>query len=210
MNKLLTISELAKRLSLHPDTIRKWESLGYISSIKTIGGHRRYMESDVEHLKHQMKFPVKEAFSSPFSEISNAWYRRDKFLYWKRFVEANRHNPEVAGKPDEIYKRQGAEMALLALDKLKDEEWASLDKIDETLKPVYDWYRQNHEYFWESSCVGKNPPPMNPERERIAYMLDGIHHTLWGITGIAPHGEKNVLKGNGSFPHEREAQQGVA
>jgi hypothetical protein len=237
--KLLTISELAKKLSLHPDTIRKYELLGYVTSIRTIGGHRRYVESEVERLQHQMKFPRRESI---LSEAMDTWFRKDRFIYWKRFVELNALNPEVANKPDEICHRQGAEMALQALSKLNDEDWASFDKIDEVLKPVCDWYRKNHEYHCESilyaTCEvlkngthqaikdGKNVTSEAVETSEkhyrrmleklgmkeatqaklnaIAYQLDGIRHVLWGSTGIAPHGEKSVLEGNGSFPHERE------
>lgn len=203
MDKLLTISELAAKLSLHPDTIRKWEALGHVTSLKTVGGHRRYMETEVERLKHKMKFPIEDGLFEN-SDAKEAWLRKDKFIYWKGFVEAHRHNPEVQDKQDEINKRRGSEMVLSALSGLSDEDWASIDKIDEALRPVYVWYRQNHEYFWETSFVGKIPMPMTPDRERTAHQLDGIHHILWGLNGIAPHGEKSVLQGGGSFPNERE------
>lgn len=240
--KLLTVSELAEKLSFHPDTIRKYDQLGFITSIRTIGGHRRYLESEVERLQHQMKFPRREGF---FSEAINTWFRKDRFIYWKRFVEFNILNPETANKPDELGKRQGSEMALQALGKLNDEDWASLDKMDEVLKPVYDWYRKHHEYYHESimntticevlrngthQAINKDGKNITREvalesREKhhqsmleklymkeatqdkldvIAHQLDGIRHVLWGITGIAPHGEENVLEGNGSFPHERK------
>ena len=146
--KLLTISELAEKLSLHPDTIRKYELLGYVTPIRTIGGHRRYVESEVDNLRHKMTLPRQGGL---FSTAMDTWCRKDKFIYWKRFVEFHVHNPEVANKQDETCYRQGSEMVLQCLSALTDEDWASYDEIDKVLEPVYEWYRKNHKYYWERS-----------------------------------------------------------
>lgn len=41
-NNLLTISQASKLLHVSQRTLRNWEKDGKISSIKTVGGHRRY------------------------------------------------------------------------------------------------------------------------------------------------------------------------
>lgn len=46
MDRTLTIGELADLKAVSVDTIRRWEKAGKISSIRTDGGHRRYLLSD--------------------------------------------------------------------------------------------------------------------------------------------------------------------
>lgn len=59
---LLTTNQAAKQLSMSAETLRRWESMGRIVSQRTEGGHRRFLESDVEKLlreinqgKHQQR-----------------------------------------------------------------------------------------------------------------------------------------------------------
>jgi len=47
---LLTPAEAAKRLSVSPITLRKWADKGLIQAQITLGGHRRYLLSEVERL----------------------------------------------------------------------------------------------------------------------------------------------------------------
>lgn len=54
MSKFLTPKQAASVLSVHPETLRKWESKGRISSQRTPGNHRRFLEQDVADLKKQM------------------------------------------------------------------------------------------------------------------------------------------------------------
>ena len=49
--KLLTTREAAKRLGVGTTTIKRWSDEGLLSCAKTIGGHRRYRESDILALK---------------------------------------------------------------------------------------------------------------------------------------------------------------
>lgn len=48
---MLTPKQAAEILSVHPETLRRWEQEGKINSTKTAGGHRRFLESDVEGFK---------------------------------------------------------------------------------------------------------------------------------------------------------------
>jgi putative resolvase len=50
MERLLTVSEACKRLGIHSNTLRKWDRLGKIKVVRTIGGRRRIPESEVERL----------------------------------------------------------------------------------------------------------------------------------------------------------------
>lgn len=47
---LLTPSEVAELFRVDPKTVTRWARAGKLSSIRTLGGHRRYRESEVRGL----------------------------------------------------------------------------------------------------------------------------------------------------------------
>lgn len=47
---LLTPSEVASLFRVDPKTVTRWAKAGKLSSIRTLGGHRRYRESEVQAL----------------------------------------------------------------------------------------------------------------------------------------------------------------
>lgn len=47
---LLTPSEVATLFRVDPKTVTRWAKAGKLSSIRTLGGHRRYLESEVREL----------------------------------------------------------------------------------------------------------------------------------------------------------------
>jgi len=48
--KLLTPSEVASPFRVDPKTVTRWAKAGKLTSIRTLGGHRRYRESEVRNL----------------------------------------------------------------------------------------------------------------------------------------------------------------
>ena len=48
--KLLTPSEVASLFRVDPKTVNRWAKAGKLTSIRTLGGHRRYRESEVRNL----------------------------------------------------------------------------------------------------------------------------------------------------------------
>jgi excisionase family DNA binding protein len=48
--KLLTPSEVAALFRVDPKTVTRWAKAGKLSSIRTLGGHRRYRESEIRDL----------------------------------------------------------------------------------------------------------------------------------------------------------------
>ena len=48
--KLLTPAEVAALFRVDPKTVTRWAKSGKLSSIRTLGGHRRYWESEVRGL----------------------------------------------------------------------------------------------------------------------------------------------------------------
>lgn len=47
---LLTPAEVAAMFRVDPKTVTRWAKAGKLSSIRTLGGHRRYRESEVREL----------------------------------------------------------------------------------------------------------------------------------------------------------------
>jgi excisionase family DNA binding protein len=48
--KLLTPAEVASLFRVDPKTVTRWAKAGKLTSIRTLGGHRRYRESEVRAL----------------------------------------------------------------------------------------------------------------------------------------------------------------
>jgi excisionase family DNA binding protein len=47
---LLTPAEVASLFRVDPKTVTRWAKAGKLTSIRTLGGHRRYKESEVRTL----------------------------------------------------------------------------------------------------------------------------------------------------------------
>ena len=47
---LLTPAEVAALFRVDPKTVTRWAKAGKLSSIRTLGGHRRYRETEVRSL----------------------------------------------------------------------------------------------------------------------------------------------------------------
>lgn len=48
--RLLTPAEVASLFRVDPKTVTRWAKAGKLNSIRTLGGHRRYKESEVKTL----------------------------------------------------------------------------------------------------------------------------------------------------------------
>lgn len=47
-NDLFTPAEVAALFRVNPKTVTRWARAGKISTIRTLGGHRRFLRSDIE------------------------------------------------------------------------------------------------------------------------------------------------------------------
>jgi len=50
MKDYISIGRAARIAGVHEDTLRNWEDEGIIKPIRTLGGHRRYKESDIREI----------------------------------------------------------------------------------------------------------------------------------------------------------------
>ena len=55
--RLLTPAEVASLFRVDPKTVTRWAKAGKLTSIRTLGGHRRYKESEVKQLLKQPTYP---------------------------------------------------------------------------------------------------------------------------------------------------------
>ena len=49
---LLTPREVAELFGVEPKTVTRWAKAGKLTSIRTLGGHRRFRKSEVEDLRN--------------------------------------------------------------------------------------------------------------------------------------------------------------
>ncbi|PID52843.1 MAG: MerR family DNA-binding transcriptional regulator [Micrococcales bacterium] len=59
---LLTPAEVATLFRVDPKTVTRWAKAGKLSSIRTLGGHRRYRESEVRELLEDIPNQRRESF----------------------------------------------------------------------------------------------------------------------------------------------------
>jgi excisionase family DNA binding protein len=57
---LLTPAEVASMFRVDPKTVTRWAKSGKLTSIRTLGGHRRYRESEVRALLDGIPAPRQE------------------------------------------------------------------------------------------------------------------------------------------------------
>lgn len=58
-SRLLTPAEVAALFRVDPKTVTRWAQQGKIRSIRTLGGHRRYSESEIQaFLDKSQQMPV--------------------------------------------------------------------------------------------------------------------------------------------------------
>ncbi len=50
--KLLTPAEVASMFRVDPKTVTRWAIAGKLTSLRTLGGHRRFRDSEVTRLRN--------------------------------------------------------------------------------------------------------------------------------------------------------------
>lgn len=58
---LLTPAEVATMFRVDPKTVTRWAKSGKLTSIRTLGGHRRYRETEVRALLNGIPAPRDQA-----------------------------------------------------------------------------------------------------------------------------------------------------
>jgi excisionase family DNA binding protein len=60
-NRLLTPSEVAALFRVDPKTVTRWAQQGKLHSIRTLGGHRRYSEAEIQSFLDDPEVPLPRA-----------------------------------------------------------------------------------------------------------------------------------------------------
>ncbi|MFB9954209.1 BldC family transcriptional regulator [Cellulomonas denverensis] len=58
---LLTPGEVAVMFRVDPKTVTRWAQVGKLSAVRTLGGHRRFLESEVMELLNTVPHQVAAA-----------------------------------------------------------------------------------------------------------------------------------------------------
>jgi excisionase family DNA binding protein len=48
--KLLTPAEVAALFRVDPKTVTRWAKAGRLTTLRTVGGHRRYLQTEIEQM----------------------------------------------------------------------------------------------------------------------------------------------------------------
>jgi excisionase family DNA binding protein len=69
---LLTPAEVAAMFRVDPKTVTRWAKAGKLTSIRTLGGHRRYRESEVRALLEDIQEHTPDPMAAP---VHSLWPR---------------------------------------------------------------------------------------------------------------------------------------
>jgi excisionase family DNA binding protein len=75
---LLTPAEVAALFHVNTETVSRWATAGKISSIKTLGGHRRYRASEIRGLSQSSEWTREVDITNAQSQTIDIRDRRRK------------------------------------------------------------------------------------------------------------------------------------
>jgi len=95
----LSLDQAAKRLNVHPATLREWADKGRIPSIRTPGGHRRFSDSDVSAMGAQATPDLSLLMSATVghARIATTGGRLASESWYSRFDEAAKNRQRELG-----------------------------------------------------------------------------------------------------------------
>ena len=100
----LSLGEAARRLNVHPTTLRRWASNGDIPVMMTPGGHRRFAAADVDRIAHSQhdvqRIPdIKAVFTSEaLQKTRNEIAQPERQAWLTRFTDEERARHRQLGK----------------------------------------------------------------------------------------------------------------
>lgn len=95
----LSLDEAARRLSVHPATLRDWADKGRIRTFRTPGGHRRFSESDVVELGAHQKPDLSLLMHATVghARIATSHGRLESEAWYARFDDAAKQRQRDLG-----------------------------------------------------------------------------------------------------------------
>ena len=71
MNKLLSIQQVSETLGVTKKSLRRWDNEGKLISVKTVGGHRKYREEDINNYMGEHNVEVVVTGVATYSRVSS-------------------------------------------------------------------------------------------------------------------------------------------
>jgi len=202
--RLLRISEVARRVGISSSALRAWESLGLVAPQRTESRYRIYTEGDVRVL--QRAIFLRRARGLNPAAVAHVLKRQGIVP-----VPA-----EAASLPGQRFRRLRARRGLslaqvaratgVSVGFLSALERGQMRASVATLRRIARFYRTNILSFFQAA--GENPRLVRPEQRKILQTESGVRMELlaWGNTAMEPHLFR-IEPGGGSgesYAHEGE------
>jgi transcriptional regulator with XRE-family HTH domain len=204
LQRLLRISEVARRLGISSSALRAWESLGLVAPQRTESRYRIYTEGDVRILQRAI-FLRRARGLNPAAIVH--------VLKRQGLVSAP---AEAASLPGQRFRRLRARRGLslaqvaratgVSVGFLSALERGQMRASVATLRRIARFYHTNILSFFQAP--GENPRLVRPEQRKILQTESGVRMELlaWGNTAMEPHLFR-IKPGGGSgesYAHEGE------
>ena len=202
--RLLHISEVARRLAISSSALRAWEALGLISPRRTRSRYRLYTEADVRVLQRAVFLRRARGLNPP--AIVHVLTRQG-------VVSRPAELPPAPGQRfRRLRLRRGLSLAQVAratkvsIGFLSALERGQMRSSISTLRRIARFYRTNILSLFETAA--ENPRLVRPAQRKILETTPGVRMELlaWGQTAMEPHLFR-VKPGGGSgesYSHEGE------
>ncbi|MGB2641824.1 MAG: cupin domain-containing protein [Candidatus Acidiferrum sp.] len=202
--RLLHISEVARRLGISSSALRAWEVLGLVSPRRTRSRYRLYTETDVRLLQRAVFLRRARGLNPP--AIVHVLKRQG-------VVSPPTELPPSPGQRfRRLRLRRGLSLAKVAratkvsIGFLSALERGQMRSSISTLRRIARFYRTNILSLFETAA--KNPRLVRPSQRKILETTPGVRMELlaWGQTAMEPHLFR-VKPGGGSgesYSHEGE------
>ena len=202
--RLLRISEVARRLAISSSALRAWEALGLISPRRTRSRYRLYTEADVRVLQRAVFLRRARGLNPP--AIVHVLTRQG-------VVSRPAELPPAPGQRfRRLRLRRGLSLAQVAratkvsIGFLSALERGQMRSSISTLRRIARFYRTNILSLFETAA--ENPRLVRPAQRKILETTPGVRMELlaWGQTAMEPHLFR-VKPGGGSgesYSHEGE------
>jgi DNA-binding transcriptional MerR regulator/mannose-6-phosphate isomerase-like protein (cupin superfamily) len=203
--RLLRISEVARRVGISSSALRTWEALGLVAPQRTASRYRLYNEADVRLLQRAL------------------FLRRARGLNPAAIVHVLKRQgvvplPAEAGNlPGQRFRRlrmrrglslaQVARATRVSIGFLSALERGQMRSSVATLRRIARFYRTNILSLFETN--GENPRLVRPEQRKILETNAGVRMELlaWGNTAMEPHLFRVRPGGSSGEPYTHEGEE---
>ncbi len=204
VQRLLRISEVARRLGISSSALRAWEALGLVSPSRTASRYRMYAEDDVRLLQRAL-FLRRARGLNPAAIVH--------ILKKQGFVTAPADNRQSTGQRfRRLRAKRGLSLAQVAratkvsVGFLSALERGQMRSSVATLQRIARFYKTNILSMFETN--GNAQPLVRPSQRKILETSPNVRMELlaWGNTAMEPHLFR-IKPGGGSgesYTHEGE------